>query len=167
MEVSMRRVVRIGSIVSTVALILLVAGCSSAPRRETRSITIAETSGGNGVTVAVSEGLARSLVEGAIGTKLDCSSDLEPEFESLLRELDRGSRATLRDGDTIVRARRRGHSLRLDIRTGDHEGSIEALLPWAFAECLLGRSTTLGDRSFPIRLTVTGEGGGVFEFTIG
>jgi hypothetical protein len=57
--------------------------------------------------------------------------------------------------------------VRLDISSGDDGASIEANLPWAFVECLLGRPTTIDERSFLVRVKVTGEGGGTFEFHIG
>jgi len=162
----MHRIVRVCLILSITGLILLLAGCASG---QTKSLTISEADGGNGVAVAVSEALAREIFEGAIGTELDCRADLDPKFESMLRTLDRGGRGsqtTLRVDDTIVHARRRNKSIRFDISDRDRDGSIEAVVPWAFAECLLGRSTSIGEGAGPIRIKFTGEGGGSFEFKV-
>jgi hypothetical protein len=165
-EVPMHRIVRVCLILSITGLILLSGGSASG---ETKSFTISEAKKNDGIVVAVSEALVREIFESAIGTELDCSADLDSNFEKLLRTLDRdgrGSRATLRDGDTVVRALRRKKSIKFDVSERDREGKIEAVVPWALAECLLGRSTTIDDSIGPIKVKITGEGGGTFEFSV-
>jgi hypothetical protein len=162
----MNRIARVCLTLSFTGSILLFGGFTSG---ETKSIKVSEAKKGNGVVVAVSEALAREIFEGAIGTELDCRADLDSDFESLLRTLDRdgrGSRATLRDGDTVVRALRRKKSIKFDISNRDREEKIEAVVPWALAECLLGRNTKIDDSVGPIKIKITGAEGGSFEFKI-
>jgi len=147
-----------------------VTGCSSTSKRESKSVTISESKGGNGLVVAMSEALARSLVEGMIGAEIECGGDLDSEFAGVLRELDRsgrGSRASLRDEDGIISLRRSGSSLKMKIDDLDGGGRIEVKMPWTVAECLLDGSAELsaGDAD-SIRIKVTGSEGGSFEFAV-
>jgi hypothetical protein len=165
-EVAMNRIGRVFVSLCTTGLI---AATGWAANGHKKSVSISESRNGKGVVIAVSEALAREVLEGALGTELDCRAEIDPDFEVLLRMLDergRGSRATLRDGDTVVRARRRGKSIRFDISGSDHEGKIEAIVPWALAECLLGRATKVHDTAGPIKVKITGEGGGTFKFEV-
>jgi hypothetical protein len=119
--------------------------------------------------------MARSALEEALGTKLDCQGELDPEMNELLTTLQRRGRrgrVTLKDEDgRIVASRRvasrRGASLRLLIKESGSKGKIEASMPWAVAECLLGRSMSL-DQALdhgrqPITVKITGENGRSFE----
>lgn len=162
----MERIVRVLGVVSF-TLLIATSGWSADGKK--KSVTVSEVKKGDGVVVEVSEALARSILEGAIGTELDCRGDLDSEFEGLLRTLDeggRGSRATLRNDDTVIRAVRRRKSIKLEIGDRDGDGKIEAIVPWALAECLLGRATKIGDTAAPVKVKITGDDGGTFEFRV-
>ena len=151
-------------------LFLVLLGCSSTSATDTKSLTISETKNGKGVAVTISESLAKSLLEGVVGADLECGADLDSEFASMLRALDeggRGSRATIRDEDGVIRARRSGRSLKMDIRDSDGGGGLEIKMPWAVAACLLDGSATLKAKDADsIKLKVVGDEGGSFEFSV-
>jgi hypothetical protein len=146
---------------------LVAVACASAST-ETRSITVAESESGAGVVVAVSEALAREVLESAIGSELSCQGEIDQEFESLLRTLDdrgRGSRATIVYDDGVLVAHRTRRSLELEFRDRDG-GGIDAVLPWTVAECMLGRTTRVSADVAEVRVTIRGEDGGSFEFRV-
>jgi hypothetical protein len=147
---------------------LAVGGCVSGSAR-TRSVTISEARSGHGVQVAVSEALARELLEGAIGSELRCQGEVDEEFGSVLRALDaggRGSRATLEGDDGVLLARRTRRGLELSLRGRAGGGRIDAVLPWALAECMLGRSVRLDADVAHVRLAIRGEDGGSFDLHV-
>ena len=160
------------SMVTVLALMtasVFVIGCSTTSKGESKSISISETKSGNGFVVAVSESLARSVLEGIVGADLECGADLDSDFAAMLRELDRGgrgSRATIRDEDGVITARRSGRSLKIDFDDADG-GGLEIKMPWAVAECLLDGSATLNEKDAgSIRVKLVGSEGGSFEFKV-
>ena len=119
----------------------VVVACASSGRNSDLSVDIESDE----IRVAVSQAVARGVMESLLGSDLECSRGVDGEFESLLTELDHGgprARAAYRDGENTIRARRRGGKLDLEI-TGMGSGRIEATMPWAVAECLLGNSTSI------------------------
>ena len=77
------------------------------------------------------EELARELLEGALGTELHCDTDLEPEFESMLRALDRkgrGARYRMATDGADVIATRRGSKLRIEV-DGEDGWQLSATAP--------------------------------------
>lgn len=153
-----------------VAFSSMVLGSSAASKKQSKSVSISESKDGGGLVVAVSEALARSLLEGVMGSNLECGTDLDSDFAAMLRTLDRGgrgSRATLRDGDGVLTARRSGRSLKLDFDDKDDGGRLEVKMPWAVAECLLDGSATLSEKDAgSIKVKLVGSGGGSFEFKV-
>lgn len=151
------------------ATVLAVSACSSSSKQESRSLTIEETAGGNGLKVTVSQALARSALEGLVGSELECGAEMDSDFAGMLRELDRGgrgSRAVIRDEDGVLTARRSGQKLRMDFNDTDGDG-LEVSMPWAVAECLLDGSASLSARDVDsIRIKLTGDQGGGFEFAV-
>jgi len=147
--------------------VVLAGGKSS---KNTRSVSISESGEGHGLVVSMSEALARSLLEGVVGADLKCGADIDDEFSAMLRELDRGgrgSRATIRDEDGVISARRSGRSLKMDIRDADGGGRLEVKMPWAVAECLLDGSATMSEKDAgAIRVKLIGSDGGSFEFRV-
>ena len=147
----------------------VVFGCSTASKKESKSLSISESKNGDGLVLAMSEALARSLLEGVVGADLECGADLDSDFAAMLRELDRGgrgSRATIRDEDGVITARRSGRSLKVDFDDTDG-GGLEIKMPWAVAECLLDGSATLTEKDAgSIRVKLVGSEGGSFEFKV-
>ncbi len=152
-------------LVAAMATVAVIAGCATSEPKSDLNIDIND----NDITVAVSETVARGLMENLIGSELDCRSDIDGSLEALLEKLDRGgprSHATIRDGETTLSARRRGGKLDLDV-SGAGSGRIEATMPWAVAECLLGNTTTI-DRTVTssIKVKVTNPEGRNFSFKL-
>jgi len=121
------------------------------------------------ISVAISEAVARALMEDLFGADLECEGEVDGHLRALLEKLDRDgprSRASYRDGEETVSGRRRGGRLDLEIR-GDGPGKIEATMPWAVAECLLGRNTSVDDAfTSSIKVKVRNPDGRNFSFKL-
>jgi hypothetical protein len=148
-----------------VVLIAFAVGCASSEPKSDLNIDIDD----NEIRVAVSAEVARGLMEELIGSDLDCQGEIDSGMEKLLLKLDQGgprSRASYRDGEITIAARRRGSRLDLDIR-GAGSGRIEATMPWAVADCLLGKTTTINKTvTSSIKVKVTNEDGRNFSFQL-
>ena len=149
----------------TAAPAVLAAGSTSISKK---SLSISEGKNGDGLVVAMSEALAQSLLEGVVGADLECGAEIDSDFAAVLRELDRegrGGRATIRNEDGVLTARRSGRSLKLKFEDADDGGGLEVKMPWAVAECLLDGSATLSAKDAgSIKVKITGSEGGSFEF---
>ena len=121
------------------------------------------------ITVAVSEAVARGVMEDLIGADLECDGEVDGHLKAFLEKLDEGgprARASYRNGENTVDGRRRGGKLDLKIR-GAGSGKIEATMPWAIAECMLGRNTSIEDTfTSSIKVKVTNEDGRNFSFRL-
>jgi hypothetical protein len=121
------------------------------------------------IRVALSKEVARGLVEDFIGSSLSCTSEVDGGFGALLQKLDREgprSHATYRDGENTITGRRRGGRLDLDF-SGGGSGRIEATMPWAIAECLLGNATTVDKTTkSAVRVKVVNPDGRNFSFKL-
>ena len=154
-----------------ICALLLATACASSRKPAQPTLTIS-TGDSSSISFTFSPELARAALEGALGTRLDCNGELDPEVASVLRSLqrDRSGRVSRRDGDGRLVARRRGNTLRLQLEGRASEGAIEATMPWAVAECLLGRDMTLaealGHGKQRIMVKVTGENGESFEVSL-
>jgi hypothetical protein len=154
-------------VILTAAPFALAGGTKS---KTTKSVSISESKDGEGLVVAVSEALARTLLENMVGADLKCGADLDSDFAAMLAKLERGgrgSRATIRDEDGVLRARRSGRSLKLDFDDADGGGGLQVKMPWAVAECLLDGKATLSVKDAgSIKVKLVGSDGGSFEFKI-
>jgi len=121
------------------------------------------------ITVALSEAVARGVMEDLIGADLECDEGADGQFGAFLEKLDHGgprAKASYRDGENTIDGRRRGSKLDLKIR-GTGSGKIEATMPWAVAECMLGRSTSINESfTSSIEIKVTNEDGRNFSFRL-
>jgi hypothetical protein len=161
----MRSIVGLIRTGALVALAALAIGCASSEPKSDLDINVDD----NEIRLAVSAEVARGLMEELIGSDLDGQGEIDTGIEKLLRELDQSgprSRASYRDGETTIAARRRGGRLDLDI-SGAGSGRIEATMPWAVADCLLGKTTTI-DKTITssIKVKVTNEDGRNFSFQL-
>jgi hypothetical protein len=152
-------------ILTLVAVLLLTVACTSSRSQPDLTVELDE----DNFSIAISSATARGVIEDLVGSRLDCEGEVDSDVEKLLLTLEKGgtrANATLRDGETTVVARRRGGKLHLDIR-GAGSGRIEASMPWAVAECLLGHETSIDSavRS-SIKVKVTSEDGGSFSFRL-
>jgi hypothetical protein len=148
-----------------VVLLMAAVACASSEPKSDLNVDVDSDQ----IRVVLSTEVARSLVEGLIGADLDCKSEIDSGMESLLQKLQQDgprSRATYRDGETTIQARRRGGRLDLGI-TGEGSGKIEATMPWAVAECLLGNRSSIDDTvTSSIKVKVTNENGRNFSFRL-
>jgi len=153
-------------LLTAVAGLVLAVACTSSKQQPD---LVVDYDDDKNLTVAISSAVARGIMEELIGSDLDCKGDLDPEVETMLQTLDKKgprSSAAYRDEDTTVAAQRRGGKLHLEI-SGSGSGKIEATMPWAVAECLLGRKTTLDEAiQSSIKVKVTNEDGGSFSFRL-
>ena len=155
-------VIRTGAVV---ALAAFAVGCASSEPKSDLNIDVDDDE----IRVAVSAVVARGLIEELIGSELDCQGEIDTGMEKLLRKLDQGgprSRASYRDGETTITARRRGGKLDLEI-SGAGSGRIEATMPWAVADCLLGKTTTIDKTvTSSIKVKVINKDGRNFSFRL-
>ncbi len=147
------------------AALVAVTSCASSEPKSDFSFDVNE----NQIRIALSEDVARGIMEELVGADLDCDGDIDGGLETLLQKLDHDgprSRASYRNGETTIAARRRGGTLDLDL-TGQGSGSIKATMPWAVAECLLGRTTTINaSMTSAIKVKVTNPEGRNFSFKL-
>ncbi len=153
------------ALIVTAAIVFSALACASSEPKSDFDLTV----NNDEINVAVSKAVARGIVEGLVGADLDCESEIDGGMEALLTKLDRGgprSHATYRDGETTIDATRRGGKLDLDI-TGEGSSRIEATMPWAVAQCLLGQHTSL-DKTMTssIKVKVTNDDGRNFSFRL-
>jgi hypothetical protein len=146
--------VRIGALL----LVLTVVACASSRPANDFELAV----GDSAVEIALSRDVVLAMLGNSLGTSLECDGEGDEDVRVLLAALahDRRGTMTMRHGEDRVVARRRGSRLTLTV-TGDDGGQLEATVPWAVGECLLGRRTTveeaLGSRPISVRLT-TAEG---------
>jgi hypothetical protein len=161
---------RVVMIVMIVVSVASIAAAGSGSRNGSKSITVSDTKTGDGLVVAVSEALARSVLEGMIGSTIECGADLDREFGDLLRELDRGgrgSRAVLRSEDGVLTVRRKGRSLKLEFDDADDGRVLRVKMPWSVAECMLDGSATMSAKEAgSIKVELIGADGGSFTFEV-
>ena len=152
------------SIIFTVTLMAAVACASSEPKSD-----FAIDVDSNEIRVAMSAEIARGLMEDLIGADLDCKGSIDSGMEKLLTKLQNDgprSRATYRDGESTIEARRRGGTFDLVI-TGEGQGKIETTMPWAVADCLLGNRISIDDTmTSSIKVKVNNEDGRNFSFRL-
>ena len=152
-------------LIMVIAVLGTVTSCASSEPKSDFNLDIDSDE----IRVALSEEVVRGLMEEFIGADLDCKSEIDGGLESLLKKLDQEgprSRATYRDGETTVNARRRGGKLDLDF-SGRSSGRIEATMPWAVAECLLGNTTSIRKTTTSsIKVKVTNPDGRNFSFKL-
>jgi hypothetical protein len=150
--------------VISVAILTLALSCASSEPKSDFELDIND----NEITVAISEVVARGVLEDLIGSDLECDEGADGHFRAFLEKLDQGgprAKASYRDGEGTIDGRRRGSKLDLKV-SGAGSGKIEATMPWAIAECMLGRSTSI-DKSFTsIKVKVTNEDGRNFSFRL-
>jgi len=154
---------------------ILAAGCASstAPAPDTVAVQL-NGAGGDGFTLRVSSSFVREAVESALGSSLECRGELDPPLSALLGRLDREgphARASVRRDGDVLRGARHGRRLRLRI-SGEDGGEVEIRMPWAAAECLLGRASTLrealarsGGRPV-LEIRIAGAEGGRFRASL-
>ena len=161
----MRSIVGLIRTGAVVAIVTLTAGCASSEPNSDLNIDVDD----NEIRVAVSAEVARGLMEELIGSDLDCQGEIDTGMEKLLQKLDQGgprSRASYRDGETTIAGRRRGGRLDLEI-SGAGSGRIDATMPWAVADCLLGKTTTIDKAvTSSIKVKVTNEDGRNYSFQL-
>ena len=149
----------------SVAILALALSCASSKPKSDLDVEIDSDE----IRVVFSEAVARGVMDDLIGADLECEGEVDGHLKALLEKLDEGgprARASYRDGEDTVAGRRRGGKLDLEIR-GTGSGKIEATMPWAIAECLLGNNTTIDDTvTSSIRVKVTNDDGRNFSFRL-
>jgi hypothetical protein len=152
-------------------LLTVASGCRSWRQQDNEPAVV--TSGSNSVSLSFSTELARSTLEGLLGKKLECTGELDPEVSKLLHILKRQGRlgrAILDVEDGRLVASRQGSTFRLQYQKTLSVEKLDATMPWAVAECLLGRSMTLDEAldygRQPIKVKITGADGHTFEVRI-
>jgi hypothetical protein len=162
---SMTKDTRIARRVFSCAVLMVAVACASSEPKSDFAIDVDSDE----IKVAMSAEVARGLIEELIGADLDCKSEVDRGMAELLLELQHDgprAHATYRDGESTIRAHRRGGKLDLEI-TGDGPGKIEARMPWAIADCLLGNKTSIDETvTSSITVKVSNQDGRNFSFRL-
>ena len=156
-------ILRLGVLVSTIAFFAL--ACASSQKQSDFELDVDSDE----IRMTLSKEVARGVIEDLVDSDLECEGDVDGQFGKMLEKLDRDgprARAHYRDGESVVEGQRRGGKLDLEIR-GAGSGSIEATMPWAVAECMLGKKTSI-DETFTksIKVRVTNPDGRNFSFRL-
>ena len=150
--------------VLSLAIAFLALACASSEPKSDFELDIDDDE----ITVAISKAAAQGLMEGLIGSDLECKEGADGQFRTFLEKLDQGgprAKASYRDSENTIDGRRRGSKLDLKI-SGTGSGKIEATMPWAIAECMLGNSTSIGESFTSIKVKVTNDDGRNFSFRL-
>ena len=153
---------RFGALVLVIAFLAL--ACASAEPESDFELDVDDDK----ITVAISKAVAQGVMEGLVGSDLECEEGADGQFRTFLERLDQGgsrAKASYRDSENTIDGRRRGSKLDLKIR-GAGSGKIEATMPWAIAECMLGNSTSIDESFTSIKVKVTNEDGRNFSFRL-
>jgi hypothetical protein len=145
---------------------LIVLGTAPAVAREKKDTLILdiEDSDGSKLTLSLSADIVSGIIDGVVDEDLECDSDIDPDtramFEYLSRE-GKGSRYTLEKEDgEIVKARRRGDQLELEVLEPD-EKPTRVSMPWLLAECMLGSKVAAEElqKADGLQFSVAKDGG--------
>ena len=150
--------------VLTLAIAFLALACASSEPTSDFALDIDDDE----ITVAISKAAAQGLMEGLIGSDLECEEGADGQFRTFLEKLDQAgprAKASYRDSENTIEGRRRGSKLDLKI-SGTGSGKIEATMPWAIAECMLGNSTSVDESFTSIKVKVTNDDGRNFSFRL-
>jgi hypothetical protein len=117
---------------------------------------------GENISIVVSSNLVDGIIEG-LSEDLSChGDDLEPETRAMLEHLDRhgeGSKYTYtNDEGEKVRARRRDGQWEMKIENEGEKDTVVSL-PWAMAECMLGRDVPAYNGRDKLEFKVEKDGG--------
>jgi hypothetical protein len=132
---------------SLLALALfLVASTVLAGKKDKELSLRIEGEDGTRFSMSISADFVASILEGLAGSDMDCDATTDEETREMLVYLDRhgeGSKYRFRDEEgKLVKARRERGQLELDIERSE-EKDAHVSLPWAVAECMLGRRAAL------------------------
>ena len=143
---------------TVLCIIAIIFGCASSQPENDFEMTI----GDGAMSLELDRAVLVGMLEDGLNTTLSCDGEVDPEVEAMLEPLQRrrnGKTVTGEGSDRVV-AQRRGSRLTLVI--GDtRSGHLEATMPWAVGECLLGKATTIEKAlgSAPIKVKLTTDEG--------
>ena len=116
-------------------IVFLALACASSEPKSDFELDVND----NEITVAVSEAVARGLMEDLIGADLECDGEVDGHLRALLEKLDRDgprARASYRDSQDTVSPRRRGG---VDQGQGEQSRRPEFLVQNEMNETAVGR----------------------------
>ena len=122
-----------------------------------------ENADGENISISVSSNLVEGIVKGLSENDMSCDrDDLEPETEAMLEHLDRkgeGSRYsyTNEEGKLIKARRRKGQWEMTVVESGEKDTVIS--MPWAMAECMLGRDVPAYKGKDDLEFKIEKDGG--------
>ena len=156
------------SLVIATMILALPSPSRAGEKKNDKALTVElEGSSGGSLSFTLTPDSEGGLLDAVVNAEGECDGDLDKEIRDALEALDRGgSRATYRweDSEKTVFARRKGRSLEVQFDDLDG-GEMELTMPWALAECLLGKGTDLEDAlaAGDVFLRISGEDGGSFK----
>lgn len=153
------------SIINTFALIAVVAllATPSFAGKKDKEITIdIETAEGENISLSISSNLVDGIVKGLAENDMECDTSTDKEMLAMLKHLDRkgpGSKYTFtNDEGEVIKARRtKGQWEMRVIKDGEKDAVIS--MPWAMAECMLGRDMPAYSGKDEVEFKIEQDGG--------
>ena len=132
---------------------------AAAEKERTVNIDIKGPNGGS-LSLSFPAEIVSGFLEG-LGGGILCDAELDGELLEMLEHLDRGgkrSRYELEGDDgEVIRARRRKGQLEIDIlQPGEPKAHVS--MPWAIAECFLGRDVDILAAGENLKVEIEQEG---------
>ena len=128
-------------------LVALLVASPSVAGKDKKEMTIdIQNADGENISITVSSDLVEGIIQGLSESSMSCDKDdLDPETEAMLEHLDRqgeGSKYsyTNEEGKLVKARRRKGQWEMTVVQDGEKDTKIS--MPWAMAECMLGRDVS-------------------------
>ena len=144
------------------AILMLAVPASADKDGQEMSIDI-ENADGENISITVSSNLVDGIIRGLSESDMSCDrDDLDPETEAMLEHLDRrgeGSKYsfTNEEGKLIKARRPKGQWEMTVVESGEKDTVIS--MPWAMAECMLGRDVPAYKGKDELEFKIQQEGG--------
>jgi len=148
---------------TAIAAGLLLASTAAFAGKDNKNLELSiQGADGGDLSFSISADFVDSIFEGLAGAKVDCDVTTDRETLAMLEHLDHrgvGSRYRFEtdDGQTI-KARRSKHHLELRVLERGEE-PVRVELPWAIAECMMGREGSASLSGGSLSFSAEKEGG--------
>jgi hypothetical protein len=145
-----------------IALLLLVAPALAGKDGKQMTIDI-ENAEGESLSITVSSDLVDGIIKGLSEKDMSCDrDDLDPDTEAMLEHLDRkgeGSKYSFTNEEgKLIKARRRKGQWEMRVVESSEKDTLISM-PWAIAECMLGRDVPAYSGKDDLQFRIEQDGG--------
>ena len=145
-----------------IAAVALIATPSFAGKKDKEMTIDIETAEGENISLSISSNLVDGIVKGLAENDMECDASTNEETLAMLEHLDRkgpGSKYTFtNDEGEVIKARRtKGQWEMRVVKDGEKDTVIS--MPWAMAECMLGRDVPAYSGKDEVEFKIEQDGG--------